>query len=73
MSGGLYFRREDAGAVSVRLAEDARPGAETVFSCNITETGWASVVAAVSLGGETSDSYQAALDLHAGRLPERIT
>lgn len=68
LCNGLYFRREDDGAVSIRLAEDAKPDSETIFSAYIPASSWASVVAHVSANGEDADTYQAALHFHAGRL-----
>lgn len=63
---GLYFKREEDGSVTIRKASSAKPDAPAVFEQTIPSNEWASIVAAVSEGGETALSYQGALILHGG-------
>jgi len=58
---GWYFERQDDGTVKISAAVSRC--AETI---TLNPAAWASVVAAVSGQGETSDTYQAALSLHEG-------
>lgn len=73
---GFYAERLDDG--SVRLVKQNPPtpieqshGApgEVVMDHTIPAAEWASIVAAVSVGGETSATYQAALNLHSVPTP----
>ena len=57
---GWYFQRGDNGAVTVTNVKHA--------NCTVTVDAntWASIVASVSVSGETSNTFYAALTLHAG-------
>lgn len=57
---GWYFERGADDAVKISAAVDR--SSETI---TLTATEWASVVAAVSTLGESAETYQAALSLHA--------
>lgn len=58
---GWYFQRGDDGSVTIHAA---------VSRCNesvtLTAEAWASVIASVGAGGESSDSYHSALNTHKG-------
>lgn len=58
---GWYFERVDDDH-SVKICAAVGRSAETI---TLTAAEWASVIAAVSAQGETSETYQAALNLHA--------
>jgi len=57
-----FFRREDDGAVRILAPDSLGPGAHQVVTLDADT--WASVVASVSAGGETSESFQAARRFH---------
>lgn len=60
---GLYFARLPGGRVTItRHAEPGEGGEDWETVCTPSE--WASAVAAVSIGGESSKSFGAALELH---------
>lgn len=63
-TGGLFFKREAEGAVRICQHADASPGAALLLEVVIPANEWASLVASVSKGGETAESWRAALDLH---------
>lgn len=56
---GWHFRRGEGGTVTVWAGED---GPEQVFEPAV----WASIVASVSVGGETTAGYRHALAFHQG-------
>jgi hypothetical protein len=56
---GWYFERQDDGSVKISAAVDR--STETI---TLPPAAWASVVTAVSAQGETSETYQAALQMH---------
>lgn len=58
-NSGWYFERQEDGVVKISAAVDR--SSETII---LAPTEWASVIAAVSAQGETSESYQAGLRLH---------
>lgn len=60
-TAGWYFARQQNGAVKISAAVDR--STETI---TLAPAEWASVMAAVSAQGETSESYQAGLALHTG-------
>lgn len=62
---GWYFRREDDGSVRILAPDSLGPGAHQVVTLDADT--WASVVASVSSGGETSESFQAARRFHDAR------
>lgn len=55
---GWHFRRNEDGSVTIW------PGVGDEASFEPSE--WASIVASVSVGGETSQAYHRALGLHSG-------
>jgi hypothetical protein len=57
---GWYFARQEDGSVKISAAVQ-----RVTESITLSPAGWASVIAAVSGQGETSETYQAALRLHA--------
>lgn len=57
---GWYFKREEGGTVRVTHAD---PGHE-LLQFRIDAKEWASIIAAVSRNGESSESYRHALDFH---------
>lgn len=61
---GWYFRRENDGSVRILAPDSLGPGAHQVVTLDADT--WASVVASVSGGGETSESFQAARRFHDG-------
>jgi len=63
-----FFRREDDGSVRVMAPDSMGPGAHQVVT--LDENTWASVVASVSSGGETPESFQAAQRFHDGASPQ---
>ncbi|WAZ20154.1 hypothetical protein STRCI_001253 [Streptomyces cinnabarinus] len=63
-----FFRREDDGSVRILAPDSIGPGAHQAVTLDADT--WASVVASVSGGGETSESFQAARSFHDAR-PER--
>jgi hypothetical protein len=65
--GFTYERVSDSGDVRLRV-RDHHGGEEVVREVTVPENEWASVVASVSAKGEDGDTYQAARDLHAGRI-----
>jgi hypothetical protein len=58
---GWYFKRNDGGTVTIWAGDD---GPEIVLE----PTTWASIVASVAAGGETTTSYRHALAFHQGDL-----
>lgn len=68
---GWYFRREDDGSVCILAPDSLGPGAHQVVTLDAGT--WASVVASVGRGGETSERFQAARHFHDSDLgPERV-
>ncbi|MGW0821845.1 hypothetical protein [Streptomyces sp. NPDC002845] len=68
---GWYFRREDDGSVRILAPDSLGPGAHQTVTLDADT--WASVVAFVSRGGETSESFWAARQFHDGNdEPERV-
>lgn len=68
---GFYAERLEGGSVRLVKQNPATPieqshGAQgdVVMDHTIPAAEWASIVAAVSVGGETSETYRAARDLH---------
>lgn len=57
-----YFRRGEDGSVRIVAPDSMGPGAHQVVT--IDANTWASVVAAVSVGGETADTFTRALQFH---------
>lgn len=65
-----FFRREDDGSVHITAPDSMGPGAHQVVTLDADT--WASVVASVSAGGETSETFHAARRFHDGTAePER--
>lgn len=66
---GVYFRREESGAVLIRIFHpyqvDHQRGRHEREIC-IPPDEWCSIVAAVSASGEDSATYQVARRLHGG-------
>ena len=60
---GLYFDRLADGTVRC-VKRDPTCGIRPVIDINIDPATWVSVVAAVSKSGETSETVQAAQELH---------
>jgi hypothetical protein len=64
---GLYFERlEDGGVRIVKTATGQFGDAKNVFEIEVSAGEWASVVAAVSPKGETSETYHSALNFQNG-------
>lgn len=70
---GWTFARNDDGSVTVRNENfvddrlpDSQPGRFVLLTIPPNE--WASIVASVSKGGETSESYNGTLAFHAGTI-----
>ena len=65
---GLYFRREEDGAVSVITTADECPpspdGGNIEFIQTLNEHIWASVISSLSAGNEHDLRWHAALDFH---------
>ncbi len=63
---GLFFARQSNGEVQVISTSDARPpnGANVKSHISLKENEWASVVASVSLYGETSERWMRARLFH---------
>jgi hypothetical protein len=64
---GWYFKRLEDGSVRIQKTTTAHVDAPVEYEHVIPENEWASIVAHVSVGGETGDSYQEAREFHAGR------
>lgn len=71
---GWYFSRQDNGSVTMehRVYEDEfNELGQRMYhynaKVNIPAAEWASIVAAVSISGETAQSYQDALTFHNGK------
>ncbi len=71
---GWAFTRNDDGSVMIRNENfvddrlpDSHPGRFVLLTVPPNE--WASIVASVSKGGETSESYSGTLAFHTGALP----
>lgn len=67
--GGLYFNRvSDAdGTVQIRLRTDPNDDESPLaFFVNIDADSWASIVAAMSRGGETGETVRIVRELHTG-------
>ena len=65
----IYFQRESLdskGDVHIYKMSGSHHGSHIEFSFTIPAAEWASIVAAVSNRGETSEQYEAALELHNG-------
>jgi hypothetical protein len=60
-SDGLYFTRRDGGAVQVRRYTENHEGATPVLDVTVPPNEWASIVASMESGGETAESWRAAL------------
>lgn len=60
--GGWYFRREEDGSVRILAPDSSGAGAHQ--RVDLDPSTWASVVASVSVSGETAETYRAALDFH---------
>lgn len=71
---GLCFRRSAIGD-GVRIEKYAEgvdpfdPATEPEWAQEMTASGWASVVAHVSVRGETGETYRVALAAHQGGAP----
>lgn len=63
---GWYFRRSDAGTVTVEVTETMQVDAPLQVAATFDADTWASIVAAVSAGGETGDQWRQARDFHVG-------
>lgn len=66
---GLFFTRLEDGGVIVRRYEEHFDGAEPTFLLTFTPETWASVVASMEAGGETADSWQAAMQRQRAETP----
>lgn len=65
-----YFRREDDGSVRILAPDSLGPGAHQVVTLDADT--WASVVASVSSGGETAETFHAAQRFHDGTSPQGV-
>ena len=63
---GWYWRRNDDGSVTVEVAESSHPEAPLKVATTLSPSTWASIVAAVSAGGENGANFRAAERLHSG-------
>ena len=63
---GLFFTRLADGGVLVRRYEEHFEGAEPTFTVTFTPETWASVVTEMEAGGETAESWQAAVKRQTG-------
>lgn len=63
-----FFKRAEDGSVEVRHIEQFNNHPQ-IKEWRIPPNEWASIVAAVSKGGETSESYSGTLAFHMGSLP----
>ena len=63
---GLYFERLEDG--SVRITRNLGH-----ICWDIDRDSWASIIAHVSAGGETADTFQEAMLFHAGQEKQTIT
>ena len=63
---GLFFTRLGDGGVLVRRYEEHFEGAEPTFTVTFTPETWASVVTEMEAGGETAESWQAAVKRQTG-------
>lgn len=66
---GLYFSRLASGDVRIHKAINHPNDTMAATDLLIPANEWASIVAAVSKGGETSESYSGTLAFHTGSLP----
>lgn len=65
---GITFERQANGYVQVNIphSQNKQTGLTAMETMSIPPGEWASIVAAVALGGETTESYYAAVLLHMG-------
>lgn len=63
---GIFFTRREDGAVQLRKYEAHHEGAEPVLDVTIPPNEWASIVASMEAGGETAESWRAALERQTG-------
>lgn len=64
-NGGLFFERvKGTGAVHVIKRTEAKDDAPIVFEATIPADEWASIVAAVSINGETNQTFAIARAFH---------
>lgn len=66
---GWYFHRNDDGTVAIEVAQSAKADAPRLVMAIFDADTWASIVAAVSTGGETGDRWRQAREFHAGPIP----
>ena len=65
---GLHFKRMESGGVRVVKRNDYPSQAIPVMDFVIPPNEWASIVASVSKGGETGESYRGTLAFHMGEV-----
>jgi len=63
---GWFFTRLSGGVVAVEKRTDANETSPIVSYATFTPEEWASIVAAVSAGGENNRRWYQALDFHHG-------
>jgi hypothetical protein len=72
---GLFFKREENGAVTITKTTDGKDPAEDASNVEFTQTlddgTWASAVCTVSLGGEAYERWYSAMAFH--NTPEKET
>jgi hypothetical protein len=62
---GLYFQRQENGDVTIAKFETAHDNSAITAQYSIPAAEWASIVSAVTVTGETGETYQRAVELHA--------
>jgi hypothetical protein len=61
---GWYFRRNGDGSVTVSVTQTAQADAPVEREVTVSPETWASIVASVSLHGESALTFAAAAGLH---------
>lgn len=69
---GWFWKRLDDGSVLTQLRQDAVEDGKILAEHVIDASGWASIIASVSLGGEEHERFYAAGDFHASAGPIRV-
>lgn len=66
---GFYFKRQEDGAVRIRVAEGGRAADSVLREVTLPGDEWASVMASVSRQRETSATWERARAFHNGDIP----
>lgn len=61
---GWFFERTVIGGVHIRKNRDAKDGAIMVAEVYLNHDEWASIIASVAAGGETTEKFKEAKEFH---------